>query len=68
MVFTHQQQLADHTSKLPEETQTDARMDVYAYVKKTRQDTSIVAQSNRITKNCNSVRRMETRQTADIKS
>jgi hypothetical protein len=43
LVFAKQQQLADHTSKLSEETSRDASVDIYLDVKKVYQDTSITA-------------------------
>ena len=49
MVFAEQQQLADNTRQLPEKTSRDAAMDLYAVVKKVHQDTSSVAEPDRVT-------------------
>ena len=54
MVFPEQQQLADHTSQLSEETSRDVTVDLYADVKEVHQDTSITTKTDSVTENCNS--------------
>ena len=50
MVFTQQQQLADHTSQFPEKTQRDARSGIHANVKTVNKDTPITAETHSIIK------------------
>ena len=56
LVFAEQRQLADNTCQLPEETQTDVGMDLYAYVEKIHQNASFVAATDCVPSNRSSHR------------
>ena len=54
MVIAKQQQLADHTCQLSEETQRDVGMDLYAYVEEIHQNTSFVTATDCVPENSSS--------------